>query len=96
VRPNQYEQGRAHIVVYNWDLKDAVEVDARGLLPVGAKYEVRAAENYFGAPVLSGTYDGKPLRLAVNNLKTAQPIGATVRLETSAPEFAVFILLRKS
>ncbi|HVG34791.1 MAG TPA: right-handed parallel beta-helix repeat-containing protein [Pyrinomonadaceae bacterium] len=96
VRPNQYEQGRAHVVIYNWDLKDVVEVDARGLLPLGAKYEVRAAENYFGAPIQAGTYDGKPLRLVVNNLKTAQLIGGTVRLETSAPEFAVLILLRKS
>lgn len=96
VRPNQYEQGRAHVVVYNWDSKDAVEVDAGVLLPVGAKYEVRDAENYFGVPLLSGTYDGKPLRLTMNNLKTAQLIGGTVRLETSAPEFAVFVLLRKS
>jgi hypothetical protein len=96
VRRNLYEQGRAHLIIYNWDLRDVVEVDVRGLLPVGAKYEVRDAANYFGAPVQAGTYDGKPLRLAVNNLIPAQLIGGTVRLETSAPEFAVLILLRKA
>jgi hypothetical protein len=96
VRRNLYEQERAHFIIYNWDLKDAVEVDAGGLLPVGAKYEVRDAQHYFGAPVQTGTYDGKPLRLALKNLKPAQLIGGTVRLETTAPEFAVLILLRKS
>jgi hypothetical protein len=96
VRRNLYEQERAHFIVYNWDLKDAVEVDAGGLLPLGAKYEVRDAQNYFGAPIQTGTYDGKPLRLALKNLKPAQLIGGTVRLETTAPEFAVLILLRKS
>jgi hypothetical protein len=96
VRPNVYEQGRAHVIIYNWDLKDVVEADAGRVLPIGAKYEVRDAQNFFGPPVAIGTYDGKPLRLPLRGLKTAQLIGGTVRLETTAPEFAVFVLLRKS
>src|SRR6185437_8871425 len=27
VRPNRYEPGRAHVVVYNWDRADTVEID---------------------------------------------------------------------
>ena len=41
VRPNRYEAGRANITIYNWDLRDAVDFDASGILEVGDGYEVR-------------------------------------------------------
>lgn len=95
VRPNRYEAGRAHVIVYNWDLKESVEVSPGGVLPVGAKYEVRDAQHFFGSPVASGTYDGKALRLPMTGLKVAPAIGGRAGLESTAPEFGVFVLLRK-
>lgn len=93
VRPNQYEQGRAHIVVYNAELKQYVDADVSGVLPVGARYEVRNVQDYFAAPVLAGTYDGSPLRLPMYGLSVAQPVGSG-GLQPTGPTFNVFVLVR--
>lgn len=79
VRANQYQNGRYHIASYNWDLLSQVPIDASGLLNTGERYEVRNAQDYFGAPVLGGIYNGAPLSLPM----TGTPTG---------PEFNVFVL----
>jgi len=94
VRPNKYEAGRANITVYNWGLAAAVPVDVSGVLAVGQTYEVRNAQNWFGAPVLTGTYDGNPLSLPMTGLTAAAPVGWTTP-PASGPEFNVFVLLPK-
>lgn len=94
VRPNRYEPGRAHLIVYNWGLKSVVEAAIGNLLPVGARYEVRSAQNYFGAPVLTGTYDNRPLRLPMSGGKAAQIVGGDRGLRTIAPEFEIFVMLQ--
>jgi hypothetical protein len=63
VRPNQYEPGRGNIIVYNWDKQVLVDVDISQVLTRGAKYEIRNAQDYFGAPIAGGIYDGTPIRL---------------------------------
>ncbi len=95
IRPNQYEQGRAHIVVYNWGLANMVNVDLSGLLNPGDAYEVRNGQNYFAPPVVSGTYNGGQVTLPMTGLEAAQPIGSG-RIEPSeqtGPEFNVFVLV---
>lgn len=97
VRPNEYEKGRANIVIYNWDMKDAVEVDlAKSGLAVGEKYEIRDAQNYTGDPVLTGTYDGKPVTLPMAGLKMAETM-AKVEFPPihTDKEFNVFVVLPK-
>ena len=49
VRPNLYEPGRGNITVYNWDLNPTVNVDLSTVLPVGSRYEIRDAQNFFAA-----------------------------------------------
>lgn len=93
VRPNQYEQGRANIVVYNAEQRQYVDADVSGVLTVGARYEVRNVQDYFAAPVLAGTYDGLPLRLPMYGLSVAQPIGSG-GLQPTGPSFNVFVLIR--
>ncbi len=94
IRPNQYEPGRAHIAVYNWDLWGAVTVDVGGILQIGARYEVRNVQDYFGPPVLTGTYDGRPLQLRMTGLRVAAPVGnAPIKPSTTGPEFAAFVLI---
>ena len=95
VRPNAYESGRANITIYNWDLKSTVSVDASAVLSSGQGYEVRNAADFFGAPVLTGTYDGSPLVLPMSGLSVATPIGVLAPPPTG-PEFNVFILLPAS
>ena len=91
VRPNAYESGRAHIVVYNWDLDDSVNVDLSSALAPGSTYVVRNAQNPFGAAVASGTYAGGSITLPMTGLTAAAPVGAALPPATGR-EFQAFIL----
>jgi hypothetical protein len=95
VRPNQYDSNRAHIIIYNWQLLNTVTVNVSGVLQPGMQYEVRNVQDYYGAPVLIGTYDGQPIRLPMTGLKVAKPIGYDFTPENVAPEFNTFVLIRR-
>ncbi len=95
IRPNAYEAKRAHIVVYNWDHDNTVDVDISGILSDGDGYEVRNAADFFGAPVLQGTYSGGSLTLPMTGLSVATPVGVPAPAATG-PEFNVFVLLPAS
>ena len=96
VRPNKYESGRANIVVYNWKLTERVAVNLSNFFRVGDKYVVMDAQNYFGEPAVSGTFDGKPIQLPMNLSKTAVPVGNIERKPPhTRPEFGVFIVRKK-
>jgi len=96
VRPNRYEQGRANIVVYNWDKSDKVAVDVRSVLNVGTAYEVRNAEDFFSPPVVSGIFDGQPLQLPMTGLSVAKPMAALRTPPPTGPTFNVFVLLPRT
>ncbi len=95
IRPNAYEAKRANIAIYNWDLNTTVDVDVSGILSNGDGYEVRNAADFFGAPVLQGTYSGGSLTLPMTGLSVATPIGVAAPAPTG-PEFNVFVLLPAS
>ncbi|HEV2761355.1 MAG TPA: right-handed parallel beta-helix repeat-containing protein, partial [Pyrinomonadaceae bacterium] len=93
VRPNRYEAGRAHVVVFNWDGRERVEADLGGVLKPGAEFEVLDAQNYFGGAVLRGRFDGSPVSLPLNLKRVAPPVGNVERAPAhTAPEFAVFVV----
>ena len=94
VRPNRYEEGRGQIIVFNWDLNDLIKVNISAVgLRIGDRYEVRDAQNYFGAPVASGTYGGHPIRLPMNLVEVTRPVGSVERIpKHTAPEFAAFVI----
>ncbi|MEZ4272601.1 MAG: hypothetical protein R3C68_14580 [Myxococcota bacterium] len=92
VRPNFYEPGRANIIVYNWDLKSSAVVDLSDVLQSGANFEVRNANDFFGAPVLRGTYRGGGVTLPLTGLSVAQPVGLS-KPANLAPEIGVFVVL---
>jgi hypothetical protein len=94
VRPNRYEPGRAHIVIYNWDHKDSVAVDLSRALKSGDRFEVRDAQNFFGPAVVTGTYSGAPVVLPMTGLKRVDPVGTVPSPpKHTAPEFGSFVLL---
>jgi hypothetical protein len=95
VRPNNFEPRVAHIIVYNWDLNKTIDVDLGSLLHRGDEYEVRNAEDYLGPVLLTGAYDGKPLKLPMTGLKVAAPVGSPTP-DSTAPEFGVFVVLKRS
>ncbi|MBW2458335.1 MAG: right-handed parallel beta-helix repeat-containing protein [Deltaproteobacteria bacterium] len=96
VRPNAYEPGRAHVVIYNWDLAPVVSVDlAPAGLELDSPYQLRDAQNFWGEPVASGTYDGTPVDVPMAGLDKETGPGMPV-LPHSAPEFGVFMLFGSS
>ena len=95
VRPNQYEPGRANITIINWDRVPQVAVDLSGAgLPIGTRFEVRDAQNFYGAPVVSGTYTGGAVTVPMTGLIAAPPIGnAPIVPAHTAPQFGAFVLM---
>jgi hypothetical protein len=94
VRPNRYDPGRAHVIVYNWMRKDAVELDLKGVLRLGAKFVLQSAQDFHGPVVVWGVYEGKPVMLPMRTAKPAQPVGMDdYALPVTEPEFGVYVLL---
>ena len=58
----------------------------------GTHFELRNAQNFFGPPVLAGTYDGSPLHVPMNGLAPAGPVAWPAPAPTG-PDFQVFVLL---
>ena len=96
VRANKYEAGRANIVLYNWDVTPSVAVDVSGVLTPGTPFEVRDAQNFFGAPVVAGIYAGGPITIPMTGLAPAAPVGSVPSPPRhTAPEFGAFVLVQK-
>lgn len=94
VRPNKYEAGRGNIVIYNWDLLSAVNVDVSPVLTRGDSYIVRDPQNWFGPPIANGIYDGQPIRIPMTGLPVGAPVGVSAPAHT-APEFGAFVVMKQ-
>lgn len=94
IRPNQYEPGRANVIVYNWSHDRNIEVDLGSVLPRAAQFEVRNVEDFFGKPVFRGTYDGHSIRIPAAATAAVPPaIGLSHSVASTEPEFAVYVVL---
>ena len=96
VRPNQYEPGRANIIVYNWAQQSTVSVDVSGILDRGDRYVVQNAEDFYGPPIASGIYKGQPLELPMVSITPPSPVGAVTAqpAPVTGPTFNVFVLMK--
>jgi hypothetical protein len=94
VRPNRYEAGRGHVIVYNWPHAASVAVDLSGVLSAGDRYEVRNVQDVFGAPVVAGTFDGGAVVIPMGGVTPPAPIGRLTPRQAprTAPEFDVFLV----
>jgi hypothetical protein len=77
VRANPYERGRANIVVYNWGQQSSVSVDLSNIVPLNAQYQIRNVQDWFGTPVVSGTYTGGSVTIPMISVAPPVPIGMT-------------------
>lgn len=93
VRPNRYEPGRAHIVVYNWDQRSTIPVDVGNVLARGKAYTVRNVQDLSAPPVLEGVFDGSPLLLPMRAMSVAPPTGRLPTPPPTGPIFHVFLLV---
>ncbi len=95
VYPNQYEDERGHVVVWNWSLQPTVTVDLSALnLTRGATYRAHNAHNIFDE-WHEFTYTGAPIDLPMTGWSVTTPRGWDVPLaELTFPEFGAFVVLR--
>jgi len=97
VRPNRYEPGRAHVVIYNWSSQAAVLVDLTNVVRVGDRYEVRNVQDVFGTPVASGTYGGGVVSIPMTGVTPPPPIGGSPKPPIkTGPAFDVFVVTSSS
>ena len=64
-RPNKYDKDRANLVIFNWDQKPTVAVDAATFLRPGDTFRLMNPRDFFGKPVLTGRFDGDPIEVPV-------------------------------
>lgn len=93
VRPNQYERGRANVIVYNWDRVGSVNVDLSGVLPAGTRYEVHPVQDFYGTPVVSGTYGGGSITIPIRAVQPPTPIGGPVTPASTGVDFNVYVVV---
>jgi hypothetical protein len=94
VQPNRYEPGRANIVVFNWIRADFATVDISGLgLNPGQAFEIHDAQNFYGPPILKGTYTSNLVSIPMTSTAVAPVKGAvpTPPVHTDK-EFGAFVL----
>jgi hypothetical protein len=96
VRKNPYEPGRANVVVYNWGGNASVQLDLSGVLPQGAAYEIRNVQNWFGTPVVSGTYGGGSVTLPIRAVAPPVPVGfSSSRAPSTGTTFGAYVVMLK-
>ncbi len=66
LRVNRYDPSRANVVIFNWAKKPTVELTPGSFLQPGDEYRLLDPRVFFGRPVLSGTFDGSPLRVPLD------------------------------
>lgn len=94
VRENQYEQGRANIVIYNWAWKESVAVDLSKVLTPGRRFRIMNAQHPFGEPIVADVFDGASVQIPMQPTPPVQPIGMQdYELPISQPVFGVFLVL---
>lgn len=64
-RRNRYDPNRANVAIFNWAKQDVVELSLGTFLAEGNTYRLQNPRDFFGPAVLSGVYDGKPIRVPV-------------------------------
>jgi hypothetical protein len=95
VRPSQHETGRANVTIYNWPLSSSVSVDLSSVLTPGKQFVIQNAQDFFAAPVVSGTYTGGLISIPMTNLTAAQPIGSVPNPpQPVGPLFGAFVVLQ--
>jgi hypothetical protein len=101
IRANAYDANRFHVIVNNPAGNTNVTLNLSPALLNGATFELRNAQDPFGPPVASGTYNG-PISINMTTLKVAVPIGyvslpktTPLAQMTSGPQFGAFILTKK-
>jgi hypothetical protein len=66
LRPSRYDPNRCHVVVLNWPKKPMVDLLPASFLKTGDSYKVVNPRDFFGEPIVAGTFTGQPIRLPMS------------------------------
>ena len=95
IQSNEYETGRAQVIVYNWENKSNIDIDLSTIgLQDGQTFKVVDAANYFGSPLVTDIYDvlNPVTTINISSMSTAAAVGLS-SLPSTAPEFITLIVL---
>lgn len=62
---DEYDPNRISLTICDWDAKGAVEVDFTNYLKPGDSYRIMDPRDFWGKPLLTGQYGGKPVTVPV-------------------------------
>lgn len=106
VRTNTYDSRRCHVIIFNWDHSSTVTIgtggvmgDLSGCLANGNSYEIRQAANFYGPPVLTGTFASPSIVVPMTGYGPELPIGIVQdgsTPTTTLPEYGAYVLLNTS
>lgn len=83
---------RAHLVIYNYDLDNTVDVDCSELLSEGDDYRLTNVQDVHN-DIIEGTADsGGVITVPMTGRTVASPTAAAVTLTSTFPEFGCFII----
>jgi hypothetical protein len=98
VRPNRYEPGRAHVVVFNWERAARVDVDLTPAgLASGDAFEIRDVQDLFAKPLVAGRYNGRSVQIPMTAKSVVEPYGnIRFHITHTDSEFGVFLVRKLS
>jgi len=67
LRPNKYDERRAHLVIYNWERAPRVSVDTDGFLKDGEQFRLMNPRELYGQPVHEGVCEGGKISVPVQD-----------------------------
>lgn len=93
INPNIYEEGRAHITIFNWNQQESILVDFSSFMQPGTPYKVHSAYDYLTDSPQLGVYQGTPISFSMTSQNVATPIGTGFPISViPSREFGVFIV----
>ena len=99
VRKNQYEAGRANLIIFNWKKSKTVDVDLSEVLSAGDEYELYDVSCLSRGYISKGVYNGKNISVSMELTKVDLPNGDLPNLNEfkhTAPLFGVFVIKRSN
>lgn len=95
VQPNDYDERRADLIIYNFDDADTVTVDLSNVLEEGVSFEIFSVFDLQGTPVFSGSYGGADIEVPMGTVDPPQPNGdpnAITGADNPGKTFGVFVV----
>lgn len=94
--PNKYEAGRGHLVIYNWDSLESVNVDISNLgLNPGDEFELVNVLNYFNDFHTKINQSNGILNVKMIGHSLCYAIGSNQVPVSQFPKFGVFVIRKK-